>query len=429
MSIRLLVVAYYFPPSGGAGVQRVLKWVKYLPQFGIEPVVLTVKNGAYPNLDPTLTADFPPDLRVIRTSSLDPFALYARLTGKDRDTLVEQSTDDLRSAGKFAGWVRANMILPDARVGWMPFAASRGLGIRNIDAVLTSGPPHSVHLTGHFLWKFRRLPWLADFRDPWTDIHYYKELPRTNAATGIDRFMERRVLKKASRITTVSPSWAQLLAERSGRSVDVIPNGFDAADFRQPAAKEHSEDFRIVHVGSLYNTRNPVAFWTAAERFQRQTGEGIHFRAVGRIGQEIKDSAYDAGVDAEWILYSSHDEAVRYMQQADLLLLSTEPHDSDAGHITGKVYEYLATGNPVLAIGTPGGDADMLLNATGAGKLFARSDVEGITTYLMKQWSAWKQGQPAAGASQESIAPYSREHQTGRLAELVKEMIIGRKGG
>lgn len=427
VSVRLLIVAYYFPPSGGAGVQRVLKWVKYLPQFGIEPVVLTVKNGAYPSLDPTLTADFSSDLRVIRTASLDPFSIHARLTGQDRDTLVEQSTDDVQSAGGLARWVRGNLLLPDARAGWVPFASLRGLGIRKVDAVLTSGPPHSVHLTGCFLKTMKRIPWVADFRDPWTDIHYYNHLPRTKAAEGFDRFLERRVLKKATRVTTVSPSWARLLSERSGKPVSVIPNGFDEADFRDLKGREPSEEFRIVHVGSLYNTRNPVAFWQAVQQFQEQTGENIRFRAVGRTGQDVKASAYEAGVTADWVLYSSHDEAIRHMQQADLLLLSTEPQESAAGHVTGKVYEYLATGRPILAVGTPDGDADLLLQSTSGGHLFARDDVEGIAAFLMKQWLAWKEGKPLTGASRRAIAPYSRERQAEKLAELVKEMTVARR--
>lgn len=410
-------------------MQRVLKWVKYLPQYGIEPVVLTVKNGAYPNLDPTLSADFPTDLNVIRTVSIDPFSIYARLTGQDRDRLVEQSTDDVQSAGRFAQWVRGNILLPDARVGWVPFASLRGLGIRKVDAVLTSGPPHSVHLTGCFLKTMKRVPWVADFRDPWTDIHYYSRMERSKLAESFDRFMEKRVLKRANRVVTVSPSWARLLSERSEQQVGVIPNGFDESDFRNLESPERSEKFRVVHVGSLYSARNPDAFWEAIRRFREETGENVYFQGVGRIGQDVKASAFASGAETEWVPYTSHSEAIRHMSQADLLLLSTETQENEAGHITGKIYEYLATGRPILAVGTPNGDADLLLQSTSGGALFGRDDVEGILTFLMKQWSAWKEGNSSAGASHRAIAPYSRERQAEKLADLVKQMVLDRRTG
>jgi hypothetical protein len=191
--LRLLVVAYYFPPAGGAGVQRALKWVKYLPAHGIDPVVLTVRAGAYPQLDPTLAAEVPAGVSVHRTPAPDPFGLYGRLTRADRDRIVATRTDDVGSGGGVAEgaarWLRANVFLPDARVGWVPFAAWRGARLsrqRGIDALLTTGPPHSAHLAGLAIRRAGRLPWVADFRDPWTDIHYYRDLPRTRLAARLD---------------------------------------------------------------------------------------------------------------------------------------------------------------------------------------------------------------------------------------------------
>src|SRR5690606_10060076 len=174
---RLLVVAYYFPPAGGAGVQRVLKWVKYLRDFGIEPVVVTVRAGAYPKHDETLVRDVPEGVEAYRSRALDPFGTYARLTGRTRQAAVAEQLQNAPDGfgERLARWMRANVVLPDARVGWVPFAirtAKRLHRERPFDAVLTSGPPHSAHLVGRAL-RRAGLPWIADFRDPWTDIHYY----------------------------------------------------------------------------------------------------------------------------------------------------------------------------------------------------------------------------------------------------------------
>ena len=206
--MRLLVVAYYFPPAGGPGVQRVLKLVKYLGRFGVQPSVLTVDDGSFPHQDAALGADIPPGTEVRRAPALDPLRLYARLkSGKGETAVPVGSLGEATSWGERAArFARANMFLPDARVGWVPYAARAAR--RWVDeaaaagdpfgAVLTSGPPHSAHLVGLALKRARpALRWVADFRDPWTGINYYDELPMTAAARALDRQMERLVLRHA----------------------------------------------------------------------------------------------------------------------------------------------------------------------------------------------------------------------------------------
>ena len=286
---RLLLVTYYFPPSGGAGVQRTLKYTKYLREHGVEPVVLTVEAGAYPSLDPTLAADVPEGVEVIRTRALDPFGLYGAITGTSRkEAVAVGSVADTGSLGKKLGlWARANVFLPDARVGWVPFAlrAARARIARgDVDAVLTSGPPHSAHLVGLGLRRQRRalgLPWIADFRDPWTGITFYDELPMTPLARAFDARLERRVLRSADRVITVSPTWARDLEEQGGLAsgaVEVIQNGFDPADFADVDETVREDAFEVAHVGSLYGPRNPEALWAAisALRARGEVPEAPH---------------------------------------------------------------------------------------------------------------------------------------------------------
>ena len=367
-SPRVLVIAYYFPPSGGPGVQRVLKFVKYLAEFGWRPSVLTVREGAYPEYDPSLARDIPDAVPVHRTYAWDPYRWYARLTGRSDEDSVSVGSVRGRGASwkeSVAQWIRANVFLPDARVGWVPFGAMRGrtlLSEQPFDAMLTSGPPHSVHLIGALLHRWTGTPWVADFRDPWTDINYYQELPHTPPARRLDAALERAVLRSASAVTTVSPSWRALLARKAGSDAGpcaVVHNGFDPEDFEGERAAVSRDHFVLTYVGSLYASRNPEGLWRALSQLRtREAVPKLRLRLVGRVDPGVLRALQDRGLEAitERVPYVPHAEAVRYMQQAALLLLTIESFPRDEGMITGKLYEYLAAGRPVLGIGPPGGD-------------------------------------------------------------------------
>jgi glycosyltransferase involved in cell wall biosynthesis len=431
--VRILVVTYYFPPSGGPGVQRALKTVRYLRAFGYEPVVLTVEAGAYPSLDESLARDVPEGVRVVRTAAPDPFALYARLTGRSRQQAVAVGTVGQGGGplARLAVWLRANVFLPDARVGWVPFArrAARDLlreaarEHRPYAAVLTTGPPHSAHLVGLGL----GVPWVADFRDPWTAINFYDDLPMTRPARALDRALERRVLRAADAVVTVSPSWARRLdraGDLSPGTVHVVQNGVDEADLEGvPAAAVRDDAFVLAHVGSLYGTRDPRALWAALRRLR---GEGavprLVVRLVGRTDPDVRAAAEATGVPVEAVPYVTHTEAVAEMGRAGLLVLSIEPFRADRGMITGKLYEYLASGRPVLALGPPDGDAAALLAETGGGAVLARDDADGVAEAVRQHYAAWEAGAPRAGAAWGAVAPYTRRAQTRRLADVVDRL-------
>lgn len=430
---RVLIVTYYFPPSGGAGVQRVLKWVKYLRDFGIEPVVLTVEAGAYPELDETLVRDVPPGLAVHRTRSLDPFGAYARLTGRSRQDAIADATgrisDEEAWTERLARGLRANVFLPDARIGWVPFAvreASRLHRAAPFDAVLTSGPPHSAHLVGRALQQRTGLPWIADFRDPWTDIHYNRKLPRTATARRLDAAMERSVLSRASAVTTVSPSLRTLLVskvERPDGFCHVIYNGFDADDFAAGLPGPDDEAFVLSYVGTLYE--QPEALWQALARLRRRgEAERLRVRLVGRVPPGTPAVLAAHGLDdiVRTVPYVTHDEAIREMASATLLLLTIEAWPHEEIILPGKTFEYLAAGRPVLGLGSGRGDAARLLRETGAGAMIERDDAEGLAAYLLERYEAWERGAMPGGASPEVAAPFARRAQTGELADLVERI-------
>lgn len=436
MARRVLVLTYYFPPSGGPGVQRILKTVKYLPDFGWSPVVLTVREGAYPALDSTLRQDVPATVDVHRTTAWDPYQLYAWLTGQSDDDAVVQGSVEGREDSwqeQLARWVRANLFLPDARVGWVPFAAWRGrqlLASNRIDAVLTTGPPHSTHLAGAALEGWTGVPWVADFRDPWTDINYYHELPHTRLARRIDRTLERMVLRRAKAVTTVSPTWRRLLDEKADgtgeRSVRVVQNGYDEADVERGRHSVEEEQFVLTHVGSLYASRNPLGVWRAIRRLRDASAvPRLRIRLVGMVDPTVREVLRDLSLDdiTEVVSYVPHEEAVAYMQRAGLLLLSIEDFPASAGMLTGKIYEYLATGRPILGVGDPDGDAAALLRKTEGGRLFGRRDVEGLAQFLRAHYEDWANETPRAGASSEALHPYRRRAQTERMAAILNEAL------
>lgn len=437
MARRVLVLTYYFPPSGGPGVQRVLKFTKYLRSFDWTPVVLTVEEGAYPARDPSLWQDVPASAEVHRTSSWDPYQLYARLTGQSGDDAVVQGSVEGEKGGwktALARWMRANVFLPDARVGWVPLAVWRGrqlLANGDVDAILTTGPPHSTHLAGAALQWMTGTPWVADFRDPWTDINYYQELPHTRWARWLDEALERMVVRRAQAVTTVSPTWRDLLARKTSvRSPEperfsVVENGFDEADIPSTPALPSAEAFELTHVGSLYASRNPEPLWRALQRLRaNEAVPDLRLRLVGTVDSNVWQSLDRHGLSAitEHVPYVPHTEAVTYMRQAGLLILSIEDFPAADGMMTGKIYEYLASGRPVVGVGPPDGDAAALLRKTKGGRFFDRNDGAGLAQFVRAHYEAWETAFSRAGASPEALRSYRRRTQTERMAGVLNEV-------
>lgn len=437
---RVLFVTYYYPPSGGPGVQRSLKFTKYLPQFGWHPTVLTVRpeHASYPDLDPDLAAEIPADVDVERTYAWDPYALYARVLQKEKQDVVSvgflgEAEMNLRQ--RIARWIRANVFLPDARVGWVPFALRRGdalLWQDRYDAVLTTGPPHSVHLIGLALAHRHRLPWLTDFRDPWTEIDYYADLPMSAPAKAIDTLLERLVLHRATAATVVSEAMQRQMQRADGRAIAVIENGYDPADFEGVSGDISADEFVLAHIGNLNEARNPGALWEALARLNaRQSMPKLRLSFVGNVEPAVLASAARHGFSdlIRTMPYLPHEEAIRRMKSSTMLLLSINRVKGAEGIATGKLYEYVASGRPVLGIGPPAGDAARVLHESGAGVLFDFDDAEGVAAHLRALYDAWERGEPLEGAAPQAVARYSRREQAGQLAGVLEQICMGTGDG
>ncbi|WP_242434683.1 glycosyltransferase family 4 protein [Hymenobacter amundsenii] len=429
--LRLLVITYYWPPSGGAGVQRSLKFVKHLPEFGIEPTVLTVDaaQAAYPVLDESLAADIPAGVRVIRTGTFEPFDSYKRLTGRQQvpygGFVGESKTSRVQQLFKF---VRGNLFIPDARRGWNRYVLEAVAKLvaagEQFDAVLTSSPPHSTQLIGLELKKRYSLRWLADLRDPWTDIYYYQDLNHTPPARWLDARYERQVLEQADVVLVTSPHTKRIFAGKSTKidpaKIEVLPNGYDEADFREPS-QPPQDALVVTHTGTISETYRIDQFLgAAAECARRHPDVPLRLRFVGKVSDGIRQQVAAAGLAerTEFVPFVPHAESVGYLLRSTALLLALPDVANNRGILPGKVFEYLAANKPILCVGPVGSDADLLLRETGAGRTLppdATADLLDAFEGLVARWRI----NPNLDLPGPRPTRYSRRALTERLAGLV----------
>jgi glycosyltransferase involved in cell wall biosynthesis len=387
---KVLIVTYYWPPSGGAGVQRWLKFSKYLPEFGWKPVILTVdpEYAAYPVTDNSLATELPSSVKVHRTPAIDYFSIYKKDKTKIPAAGFANSVDNTLK-GKILRFIRGNFFIPDPRRGWNKYAfrkASEIIETEGINHVITTSPPHSTQLIGlKIKKKYPGIKWIADFRDPWTDIYYYKQFYPTFISKRIDSGLEKSVLKKADRIITVGDSLKTLFSLKVKgieNKTDVITNGYDEADFKGIAANEPSR-FTITYIGTLSDIY-PVKGLIAALKNLRIEGKDFVLRFAGTVSENVRvlimSDIPDSSV--EFLPYVIHSEAIKYMMSSTVLILIIPSHKSNKSIVTGKLFEYLASGKPILCLGPADGDAAEIINKCRSGATVDYDDDKNISKFL-----------------------------------------------
>lgn len=370
---RVLIITYYWPPNGGAGVYRWLKLSKLLPEHGWQPVIYTPENPEVVADDPGLLKDVRADIEVVKRPITEPFNLYKRFTGRSTKEKVQVGFLNEKKQGGWkedlALWVRSNFFIPDARVWWVRPSVKflkEYLREHPVDAIVTTGPPHSMHLIGLELKRALGVKWIADFRDPWTDIDFYAQLKLTSWADAKHKRLEGEVLREADQVLTVSWHWADDLRKLGAGNVEVVTNGYDPDDLPSPP-EPVDEAFSLVHIGSLSPTRNAPELWAALKMI---CGEDPAFAAkfklrfVGPVDHTIAESVEHAGLGAhlERTGRVTHEEAMRHMQRARVLLLLVNDTPNLLGILPGKLFEYVSTGRPILGIGPTEGDVSRVLD-------------------------------------------------------------------
>lgn len=433
--LNVLFITYYWPPAGGAGVQRALKFVKYLPGFGINPIVLTVdpNHASYPVTDTTLLVDVPKEVKVYRTRSFEPLRIVSRLFGASAVPYGGFSNVNNTSlTQRVMRWIRGNVFIPDARRGWVGYAYSEALRIirqENIQVVLVSSPPHSSQLIGLRLKrKFPGLKWIADMRDPWTEIYYYKDLMLGERAAARDSAYERQVLRAADEVLVVSSQIKRdflnkVSAVEEGK-FHVIPNGFDTTDFQADQSPDQSK-FTVSYVGTMADTYRPEVFFEAlAEIKSIHPDRQIRFRFVGNAPDGLREMIKSKcdGIELEWKGHVDHAQAVSMMQTSNLLLLVIPDVSKADGILTGKLFEYIGSGRTVIGLGPVRGDASAILDQCKAGKMFSRDDRSGILNFLQDELRLNSSDSRPANLTEERQA-YSRHRLASGLAALIKSCI------
>jgi len=415
---KLLVITYYWPPSGGAGVQRWLKLVKYLAQMGWEVHVVTVdaEQATYPHRDPSLPQELE-GVTVHRTDTREPYRWYTFFSGGKVPSAGFANEGTGSNAGplkRIARFVRGNVFIPDPRKGWNSYAERKALDLidrQGIRTVITTSPPHSTQLIGLSLKKKRDIRWLADMRDPWTGIYYADELRQTDWAKAKNLRMEREVLQTADHIITVSQQlkrdFLKLHPALMPEKLSVIANGYDQDDFAEQMPLE--QEFTIGYMGTItpqYDISTLLGVLTAM-------GGKLRLRFIGEVPGEVQRSLEATGHACTFTGYLPHDAALRQAGGCALLLLVIPRVKDNAGIVTGKVFEYLALQRPILGIGPVAGDAADLLEETGAGRMFDYADAEGMRHFLSTAISG-----PPMPAS--SSTAYSRKAQAQALVRLLE---------
>jgi len=430
---KVLIITYYWPPSGGAGVQRALKFVKYLPEFNIRPIVLTVDEtrASYPVLDVSLLNDIPKDIRVIKTHSFEPLKILSKVASKKAipyGGFSGQNKEKLSQ--RLLRFIRGNFFIPDARVGWVNYAykeACRIIESEQIDTILISSPPHSSQLIGLKLKKkYPKLHWIADLRDPWTDIYYYKEMMHTYIAKEKDALYERNVLDQADAILMVSDdikrSFIAKSSDKNENKFHVIPNGFDNDDFSVETTIEEDK-FLITYVGTIADVYKPQVFFEAMKTLiDKYPDDKIIIRFVGSISPAISVVVEKLNIKdhCEFISHVSHDEAIKYMMGSSALLLVIPEVENNKGILTGKLFEYLNTRKQIIGLGPVDGDASAIIAECNAGKMFERNNREGIESFIESMFLNWKNKMLLPNTSPK-INNYSRKNQAKVLAGIIND--------
>lgn len=429
----VLFISYYFPPSAGSGVQRPLKLVKYLQDYGWTPIVLTVdpEHASFPGIDESMVNEIPDTIEVHRTKSWDPYSMYASMSSKKKDDVVSVGFVSEKKAGwkdYLARWVRANVFIPDARRGWFPYALEKGsslIATKPIKAVITTGPPHSTHLVGRDLQKQFGLPWIADMRDPWTKVYYADQFPTTPIARWFNERLEQSVLDKADSVVTVTPSMQTAFQAQTETPCINIYNGFDPADFSAPPPAKSEDRFTLSFVGNLMADQNPSALWQVIKEEQAKGHlEKLLIQLVGNADQGVllDLKRLDLSHLVEQHAYVPHHEAIQFMQSGSALLLPINRGPAGKGILTGKLFEYLATGNPILGIGPTDGDAAHVLSNTGAGKMLDYEDTQGIRDTLTHYYTSWKNKGSAITVDEQQVSQFNRKEQAGQMARLLDSL-------
>ena len=422
---KLLIITYYWPPAGGPGVQRWLKFVKYLPDFNVQPIVYIPENPTYPIVDEGLITEVSEKAIILKNKIFEPYQLAGFLSKKETKKIssgIIPAAKKQSFVEKMMLWVRGNLFIPDARKFWVNPSVTylkKYIQENNIDTIVTSGPPHSLHLIGLKLKQELGVKWFADFRDPWTTIGYHKALKLSSYADKKHKALEHQVLNTADTIIVTSKTTKTEFQAITNKPIEVITNGYDVENVPKQTL---DEKFTLAHIGSFLSDRNPKILWESLEELISENELfKTHFqlKLIGKVSQEILDSISEFKLDSYLnnLGYVSHSEAIKHQKASQVLLLIEIDSEETKSIIPGKLFEYMVSERPIIAIGPKDSDFAEIITSTNTGVFFTYNEKERLKKtiltnfelYLDKKLQVYPVG----------LQQYSRKSLTEKLAKLI----------
>ncbi len=429
---KVLIITYYWPPSGGAGVQRWLKFSKYLRGFDWEPIIYTPENPEAPAIDNSMESDIPDGITIIKRPITEPYSAYKRFVGMKPGEKVNagflQEKEKPGMSEGFAVWLRGNFFIPDARRFWIKPSSKfliHYIKDNPVDAIVSTGPPHSMHLIALNIHEKLNIPWLADFRDPWTGIDFYHQLKLTSLADRLHHKLEKKVLTSATAVTVVSQDMANEFDGIVKRDYKLVTNGYDEDDISPLPIDQLDLKFSISHIGSINASRNPVKLWKViSEMVKENSGfaNSLQIKLVGKVDIGVLKSIEESGLTRYLtrIEYMSHREVMHEIQKSQVLLLLINNTPNAKGILTGKIFEYLGSGRPILSIGPEDGEAAEMLRDSNAGQTAGYENEELMRRLLFEYFIRFSKRQ--LEGNKDNRLKYSRKVLTSEIADILTGM-------
>jgi len=423
---KLLIITYYFPPAGGPGVQRWLKFVKYLPEFDVQPIVYIPENPTYPIIDEGLIGQISDKVIVLKNKIWEPYQL-ASIFSKNKTKKISSGIFPQKKKQTFLDktflWVRGNLFIPDARVFWVKPSVSyleKYIKENNIDTIVTSGPPHSLHLIGLELKEKLNVKWFADFRDPWTTIGYHKALRLSNYAAKKHKKLESKVLNTADTIIVTSKTTKAEFEAITSKPISVITNGYDIENVEKQTL---DTKFTLAHIGSFLSDRNPPFLWECLVELLNEIPDfkkHLEIKLIGAVSQEVLDaiSQFNLREYLNLLGYVSHHEAIAHQKKSQVLLLIEINSEDTKSIIPGKLFEYMVSNRPIIAIGPQGSDFADIIKETNTGVFFDYSEKAKLKSVILDFYNQFLEGKLQSNGV--GLQQYSRKNLTKQLAQLIK---------
>ncbi|WP_088323182.1 glycosyltransferase family 4 protein [Polaribacter tangerinus] len=418
--MKVLIITYYWPPAGGSGVQRWLKFVKYLQDFNITPIVYTPDTIDFPKLDESLLKEIPDNVEVLKQPIWNPINLFFWKKNKKQQG-VSSATNN-----KFLSFIRGNFFVPDAKVFWVKPSVNflcKYIKENDVEVIISTGPPHSMHLIAQKIKQKIPVKWIADFRDPWTNIYYNKEFSQTLFAKKRNLKLEKSVLSSADYIVTVSNSLKRTFLE-TAKNVAVITNGYDD-EVLENEAVQVSKKFTISYIGLLPKQSNPTILFKVLKHISDENDtfkKDLQIQFIGDIANEVKEeiNVNNLTENTQFVDYVSHDKAVKFQKESQVLLLLIPNVPNNKGILTGKLFEYLTSKRPILAIGPEESDLSEILKNTNAGIVVDFNNEQKLTTAILRLYKSYKNG--SLQSETINIDKFHRRELTKQLAKIIKQI-------